>query len=52
MTSKTKRQTYTSEYKAEALKLAKIKGVSAAAKELGIYDSQLYNWRNAAEKNT
>ncbi len=51
MTSKTKRQTYTSEYKAEALKLAKIKGVSAAAKELGIYDSQLYNWRNAAEKN-
>ncbi|BCV66644.1 hypothetical protein TUM17387_20030 [Shewanella carassii] len=38
MTSKTKRQTYTSEYKAEALKLAKIKGVSAAAKELGLED--------------
>ncbi len=34
MTSKTKRQTYTSEYKAEALKLAKIKGVSAAQKLL------------------
>ncbi len=50
MTSKNKRKSYTSEFKAEALKLAQIKGVSAAAKELGVYESQIYNWRTAAEK--
>ena len=37
-----KRKTYTPEFKSEALKLAKLKGVSAAAKELGIYESHFY----------
>ena len=45
----TKRKTYTPEFKSEALKLAKLKGVSAAAKELGIYEFQLYNWRTSAK---
>ena len=45
----TKRKTYTPEFKSEALKLAKLKGASAAAKELGIYESQLYNWRTSAK---
>lgn len=50
MKSKNKRKSYTAEFKAEALKLAQIKGVTAAAKELGVYESQLYNWRAATEK--
>lgn len=52
MTSKSKRKTYTAEFKAEALKLAKLKGVADAARELGIYESQIYNWRAAAEKKS
>jgi transposase len=50
MTTTTKRKTYTPEFKSEALKLAKLKGVSATGKELGIYESQLYNWRASANK--
>ncbi len=50
MTSKTKRKSYTAEFKADALKLAHLKGVSAAAKDLGIYESQIYNWRASSEK--
>lgn len=50
MTTKKQRKTYTTEFKQEALKLADRIGVSAAAKELGLYDSQLYNWRSAKEK--
>ena len=44
------RKTYNAEFKAEALKLANRIGVAAAAKELDVYDSQLYNWRAAQQK--
>ena len=44
--AKTKTRTqYTAAYKTEALALADKIGVSAAAKELGVHESQLYNWR-------
>jgi transposase len=43
--NKEKRKVYTTEFKVEALKLAERIGVTAPAKELGVYDSQLYNWR-------
>lgn len=36
------------EFKAEVLKLAKEVGVAQAAKELGVYDSQIYQWRSKA----
>ena len=41
------------EFKAEALKLAKEVGVAQAAKDLGVYESQIYQWRSkaAAEAN-
>ena len=45
-----KRIRYTAEFKAEALKLAKITGVAQAAKQLNIQDSQIYNWRKAADR--
>jgi len=35
---------YSAEYRAEALALADRIGVSAAAKELGIHSTQLYQW--------
>ncbi len=47
-----KKSSYTrhsSEYKAEALKLAKQVGVAKAARELNLHDSQLYSWRKQAE---
>lgn len=50
MTSKNKRKSYTAEFKTEALKLAQLKGVPAAAKDLGLYESQIYNWRSASAK--
>lgn len=50
MSTKKKRKIYNAEFKAEALKLADRVGVAAAAKELGIYDSQIYNWRAAQQK--
>ena len=37
------------EYKAEALKLASEIGVTKAAKQLGLHESQLYNWRKDSE---
>ena len=44
--TKTKSRTqYTAAYKTEALALAEKIGVAEAAKELGIHESQLYNWR-------
>lgn len=46
---KTKRASYSDAYRAEALALAARIGVSAAAKELGIQPSQLYQWRTKAE---
>ena len=39
------RQTYSDEYRAEALKLADNVGVAAAANKLGIQTSQIYSWR-------
>jgi transposase len=50
MTIKKNRKTYTAEFKAEALKLAERVGVVEAARQLKIYETQIYNWRNAAEK--
>ncbi len=45
-TSKTPRKQYMPEFRDEALKLAERIGVVAAARELGLYESQLYNWRS------
>ena len=47
---KTTRIRYTDEYKSEALILAEKVGVGAAAKELGLHESQLYAWRNKAKQ--
>jgi transposase len=46
--TKTKRRQYTDEYKREALGLAERVGVAKAASQLGIAESQLYNWRAKA----
>lgn len=51
MSTKKIRKTHTAEFKAEALKLADKIGVAATARELKLHESQLYNWRTAAEKN-
>ncbi len=45
------RKQYTDEYRAEALKLADRIGVSAAARELGLYGSQIYGWRSKARQD-
>ena len=50
MTIKKNRKTYTAEFKAQALKLAERVGVAEAARQLKIYETQIYNWRSAAEK--
>ena len=42
---KTIRKRYSKEFKDEALALAERLGVPAAAKELGLHESQLYGWR-------
>lgn len=47
--SKTRKQ-YTTEFKEEALKLASKVGTTKAARELGVYQSQIYGWRSAAQK--
>jgi len=55
MTTKAKpgktRKRHTQQYKTEALALADRIGVSAAAKQLGLHDSQLYSWRGKARLN-
>ena len=43
-TSKKPRK-HSPEFRSEALKLAERIGVAAAARELSLYESQLYNWR-------
>ena len=52
MTTKTKsgktRQRYSQQYKNESLALAEKLGVAAAARQLGLHESQLYNWRSKA----
>lgn len=50
-TSKKPRKQHTPEFRVEALKLAERIGVAAAARELSLYESQLYNWRSKL-KNT
>ena len=44
------RKQYTSEFKEEALKLAARVGVTKAARELGVYQSQIYSWRTSEQK--
>ena len=52
MTTKTQsgksRQRYSQQYKSEALALAEQLGVAAAARQLGLHENQLYNWRRRA----
>ncbi|HHJ4164318.1 TPA: IS3 family transposase [Raoultella ornithinolytica] len=45
-TSKKPRKQYTTEFRNEALKLAERIGIAAAARELSLYESQLYAWRS------
>lgn len=40
------RKQHTPTFRDEALKLAQRIGVAAAARELGLYESQLYTWRS------
>ncbi|BBI92410.1 transposase IS3 family [Serratia symbiotica] len=44
--SKKPRKQHTPEFRNKALKLAERIGVAAAARELSLYESQLYNWRS------
>jgi transposase len=39
------RKRYTAEYKVESLRLAGTVGIPAAARQLGLQESQLYGWR-------
>lgn len=52
MTTETKsskiRQRHSQQYKTESLALAEKVGVSTAAKQLGLHESQLYSWRSKA----
>jgi len=45
LTRKKPRKQHTPEFRSEALKLAERIGVAAAARELSLYESQLYAWR-------
>jgi len=45
-TSKKPRKQHTPEFRQEALRLAERIGVAAAARELSLYESQLYAWRS------
>ncbi|AUB78260.1 transposase [Spiribacter roseus] len=45
---KRKRVRYSAEYRAEALSLAERIGVAAAASELGLHATQIYQWRAKA----
>ena len=45
------RKIYSEEFKKEALKLAEKIGVSKAAKQLSLRDSQLYTWRKSHQQN-
>lgn len=42
---------HSNEFKQEALKLATSQGVAFAAAQLGLHESQLYQWRKQAEHN-
>lgn len=45
---KTARRSFTPEYRKEALALAERVGVAEAARQLGVQEAQLYNWRTHA----
>jgi transposase len=45
---KSPRRRHSAEFKIEALGLAEQVGVSGAAKQLGLHESQLYAWRKKA----
>lgn len=49
-TSKKSRKQYTPEFRSEALRLAERVGVAAAARELSLHESQLYNWRSKQQQ--
>jgi transposase len=42
------RQRHSQQYKTESLALAEKIGIPAAAKQLGLHESQLYSWRSKA----
>ena len=48
--SKKPRNQHTPEFRNEALKLAERIGVAAAARELSLYESQLYAWRSKQQQ--
>jgi transposase len=48
---KATRKRHSQQYKNEALSLAERVGVAAAAKQLGLHESQLYSWRSKARLN-
>lgn len=50
MTKSTTRKQHAPEFKKEALRLASKVGTTKAARELGVYPSQVYGWRSAAQK--
>lgn len=47
----TSRKRHSQQYKTEALALAERIGVSGAAKQLGLHESQLYSWRVKSRLN-
>jgi len=49
-TQKQPRKQHTPEFRNEALKLAERIGVAAAARELSLYESQLYAWRSKQQQ--
>ncbi len=49
-TSKKPRKQHSPEFRSEALKLAERIGVAAAARELCLYESQLYAWRSRQQQ--
>lgn len=49
-TIKKPRKQHTPEFRQEALKLAERIGVAAAARELSLYESQLYAWRSKQQQ--
>lgn len=48
-TLKKKRRKFTEEFKSEAIELGNRLGASAAARELGLYESQIRGWKKALE---
>jgi len=49
-TNKKPRKQHTPEFRNEAMKLAERIDVSAAARELSLYESQLYAWRSKQQQ--